>query len=430
MTTNLNLIRGVLGFQGTLNSYSDTAAQKLEEEFGLEVIERVPLENSNNVKNALLDKRIDYGVVALQNTVGGIVKETNEIFLANRWNILHKYILEIRHCVFLKSPGIDINRIAGVASHEQALKQCQSTINRLFGEVKRIEAPDTAITAIHLANGYYTEDIAIICSKEAGLNAGLHLIHENAQDFRGNRTEFALIELKKPDLEKRNIGTFLFRWLLSSDSAFQSANKYIFLAIILIAYPAHYLSSIALPAEFQISFSRTLITLVAASLSVHTLIRRYRMRKALELITGFWIYMDKVKSGQGDDSQNYNIPRAVIVDRIQNDLRIRGWLCKEEPEFYFKDAGVFHSSPFSTNGSLIYKYTSYSNEDTHNFNGIVELEWSKPTPSSLIKRLSGRYYGYLTNSQGGLLFNRVSKVTFLKHCPIHDIVDEIETNLQ
>lgn len=65
-----------IGYQGVEGSNAEAAAKKLAERLSFKDAEFIPLISSKNVITALKQHRIDYGVVATKNTLGGTVRET------------------------------------------------------------------------------------------------------------------------------------------------------------------------------------------------------------------------------------------------------------------------------------------------------------------------------------------------------------------
>ena len=65
-------------------------------------IKLIPLVNSYNVFDSLLNGKIDYGVVAVSNSIGGIVKETNDVLKNTSYTEVSSLELPICHCVFKK----------------------------------------------------------------------------------------------------------------------------------------------------------------------------------------------------------------------------------------------------------------------------------------------------------------------------------------
>ncbi|ONI41816.1 hypothetical protein AN396_03075 [Candidatus Epulonipiscium fishelsonii] len=183
-----------IGYQGIQYSNSEYAAKKFIEQMDLSDIELIPLINSKNVVDALLNKEIDYGVIAIKNSTAGDVIESITSLQNTSYHILDNLDLEINHCLFKLKDNIQIKNIA---SHIQAVKQCQNNIKEMFPDAEIIEIEDTALGAIHLKEGKLQLDTGVICSKEAGLSKDLTLVKENMQDIKGNKTTFIIFKLEE-----------------------------------------------------------------------------------------------------------------------------------------------------------------------------------------------------------------------------------------
>lgn len=74
----------------------------------------------------------------------------------------------------------------------------QTALNRknIFKNATDVECIDTAVAAKMLPKGQYGEDYAVICRKNAGELFGLHLLAENIEDDKTNKTLFGLFKLK------------------------------------------------------------------------------------------------------------------------------------------------------------------------------------------------------------------------------------------
>lgn len=151
--------------------------------------------SSKNVVNALIKEEIDIGVMAIKNNIGGIVNETRAVLNDDLIKI-KEIDVDIHHCLFVKHENININQIKFVASHEQALMQTKSNLNIIFKNVKLIKIEDTALGAKRLKNGNLSDNYAVVCSMQAGLDNKLHLIKENIED-RASITTFGLFKLNK-----------------------------------------------------------------------------------------------------------------------------------------------------------------------------------------------------------------------------------------
>ena len=67
-----------IGYQGDIGSNSEEAVRLFVEKLNIRDFELIPLISSKNVVNYLAEGKIDFGVCAVYNSIGGIVLETKE----------------------------------------------------------------------------------------------------------------------------------------------------------------------------------------------------------------------------------------------------------------------------------------------------------------------------------------------------------------
>ena len=182
-----------IGFQGEVGGNAEQAAWEIAAHLGLAGVEWFPLVSSAGVIAALREGRIDYGVFAVKNNLGGTVAETAEAVRGVSLRLMGAVTLDIHHCLF-KKPGVPDVGLRFVASHIQALKQTEATRDRTFPQLEALEAYDTALAARWLARGMYADDVAVLAKMSAGLDNGLELVAENLED-QFSRTEFHLYAL-------------------------------------------------------------------------------------------------------------------------------------------------------------------------------------------------------------------------------------------
>lgn len=183
-----------IGYQGAVGSNSEQAAHDMSDELGFADVEYVPLISSQGVISALVDGDIDYGVVAVRNSIGGMVVETAEAIRDVYLEIVCETTIDIHHCLY-KHPDAQTDELRYVASHIQALKQTERTCGKRYPQLEPMEIEDTAIGAEWLASGKLGKDVAIICRDTAGERNGLELIEANIEDVSDNRTEFMMVRL-------------------------------------------------------------------------------------------------------------------------------------------------------------------------------------------------------------------------------------------
>lgn len=425
-----------VGFQGTAHSFSEAAAKKLAEGLDVEdsALELVPLKTSRNVLESVRSDKVEYGVVAYQNVIGGMVTETEEIFKDEINPVLDKHILDvcfqdIDQCVFVKNAEVPPEYVREVHSHPQALAQCRETLRQLFSDFQAVEEEDTADSAAKLASGELRADCAVVCPEQAGLAYGLHLIKKSAQDRPINRTMFILFKLKAGNAKERDpwLSQILLK-LFSKEQNLKYFIQFTLLVTIFCSYPLKTLSEWLLPVSVQLSFPEAILAMIGLSTGIIYFLMSsdFRTRIQYRNILGYWIYNDMLRAGEADSAQDYSLPRAVIIDNGENGLRIRGWLCEDTPKMYFTSNIVLHSDLYKKDGHLIYKYNNYNSSRKWAFNGIVELRWDKPTNTDPITRMHGSYHGFMTNTDGALHYKRVNKETFLKFCHIDPQLAKIE----
>lgn len=189
-----------VGYQGVPGSNSERAACIMVPSACPAGATLVPLVGSRQVVDALLAGTIDYGVLAVRNSIGGVVRETEEALAAIQARTvitMSTVVLDIRHNLY-KLPGIPDGRLRRVASHEQALRQTRRTRTERWPDLAETPVADTAIAARWLTEGRLPSDVAVICGEEAGTACGLELMAADIQDGE-SRTEFHLIGLAGND---------------------------------------------------------------------------------------------------------------------------------------------------------------------------------------------------------------------------------------
>lgn len=182
----------LIGYQGDVGSNSEEAAHVMAARGGLDGAEYLPLVSSARVVEALRDGSADLGVLAVRNSVGGIVAETAEALAGNDFEMVDTEELAIKHYLF-KRPDVPLDELSRVASHPQALKQTRLVRYLRFPQLEEVPISDTAIGARWLSDGTLPRDTAVLCSRRAGFENGLELVAAGLADDVHNRTRFVML---------------------------------------------------------------------------------------------------------------------------------------------------------------------------------------------------------------------------------------------
>ncbi len=180
-----------IGYQGMLGSNSYVAAQQLAHLHGFMDVQYIALVQSQKVVDALLKKEVDYGVLAIKNTLGGEVIETKNALAGITYTCLQQTTLQIQHHLYSIDESSDIQV---VASHVQALLQCKNALQTQYPDAQWQELEDTAIGAKYISEHVLDKHCGVLCRHEAGQMYGLVLREECMQDDENNFTDFILIQ--------------------------------------------------------------------------------------------------------------------------------------------------------------------------------------------------------------------------------------------
>lgn len=138
-------------------------------------------------------------MIPLENSTAGRVEEIYRLMPKTQLHIIAEHFEPVNHCL-LGLPDSSIEGIKQVASHPQALAQCDTHLRNLG--MQPVAALDTAGAAAQLAESG-SEQMGAIASSLAAELYGLKVLKENFQDVEGNTTRFLILarESRMPVLE-------------------------------------------------------------------------------------------------------------------------------------------------------------------------------------------------------------------------------------
>ena len=173
-----------IGFQGEIGAYSEEAVVGY---FGPAVDPR-PLSTFGAVCAAVEAGALAAGVIPTENSFAGSVGEALDALSQSELIVFGELLLPVRHRL-LGRAGADLAGIRRVASHPQALAQCDAYLASRGWQL--VPAEDTAGAARALSE---TDDptLAVIASARAGERYGLVILADDLA-VADNLTRFAIV---------------------------------------------------------------------------------------------------------------------------------------------------------------------------------------------------------------------------------------------
>ena len=176
-------IKNRVAFLGPAGSFGHTACLSF---FGQNV-EMIPITPQIDIFTEVETGRAHFGVVAIENSVYGTVRDVLERFLHTQLNICAEIYLPIRHHLISKVP---LNEIQRIYSHRQPFSQCRVWLNRNLKSAEQIEVVSTSDAAKRAADEPNT---AAIASQLASEMYDVPIIADSIMDESNNTTRFLII---------------------------------------------------------------------------------------------------------------------------------------------------------------------------------------------------------------------------------------------
>jgi chorismate mutase / prephenate dehydratase len=172
-----------IGFLGPEATFSHHAAVR---KFGNSV-DYVPLSEIPGVFEEVVRGHIDYGLVPVENSIGGGVVDTLDAFLHSSAKICAEVKITVHHNLLAKEPW---EKVTKICSKAQVFSQCRNWLSATAKD--RVQAPvDSTTAAAKMAQDL--PGVAAIGSKQAAEMYGLHILFENIEDNPDNVTRFFVI---------------------------------------------------------------------------------------------------------------------------------------------------------------------------------------------------------------------------------------------
>lgn len=179
-------------YQGVPGAYSEEAAVNF---FGPQVRSQ-GLNRFEDAFEALACGEADYAVLPIENSTTGAIRQVYDLLLQYQFYLVGETTVKVEHCL-MALPGVKLEEITHVYSHEQGLFQSDRFLDR-HPDWVRVPQLDTAGSAKYVKEaGDRTK--AAICSQRAADVYGLRILVRGVNHNRENYTRFAVIRAK-PEL--------------------------------------------------------------------------------------------------------------------------------------------------------------------------------------------------------------------------------------
>ncbi|HOV37215.1 MAG TPA: 3-deoxy-7-phosphoheptulonate synthase [Spirochaetales bacterium] len=182
-----------VSFQGEQGAYSEMAIRNY---FHFPV-ETLPQKSFQDVFNTVLEGRVQYGMVPLENSLAGSIHENYDLFL--RYpdiKIVGETKLRIVHSL-IGLPGATLEGVRKVFSHPQGLAQCAQFLEE-HPYIEKVPFYDTAGSVVHIAKEGKKE-YAAIAHEGAAVIYGMKVLKTGIETNPLNYTRFAV--LSRSELE-------------------------------------------------------------------------------------------------------------------------------------------------------------------------------------------------------------------------------------
>ncbi len=189
-----------VAFLGPVGSFGHLAARR---HFGAST-ELIPIHPQVDIFTEVESGRADYGVVAIENSLQGTVRDVLERFQHTPLWICAETFQPIKQHLLSKSPITEIQRIY---SHPQPFAQCRAWLSQHLGNIEQVEVVSTSEAAQRAAEEPYA---AAIASELASEIYQIPIIANAIMDEPGNTTRFFIIGSEMADPSGYDRTSFFF----------------------------------------------------------------------------------------------------------------------------------------------------------------------------------------------------------------------------
>ena len=171
--------------QGVEGAYSQIAADRMFKRPSISYFETF-----DGVFRAVESGFCKYGIVPVENSTAGSVNQVYDLMMQHDFHIVRSVRLKVDHNLLAK-PGVKLEDVKDIYSHQQAISQCQTFLSGLEGVQVHV-CDNTAMAAKMVAESDRT-DVAALSSRSCAELYDLNFLARNVQDKGNNYTRFVCI---------------------------------------------------------------------------------------------------------------------------------------------------------------------------------------------------------------------------------------------
>lgn len=163
----------------------------------------IPVMRIKDVFTAIYTGTGEYGVVPAENSTGGVIADTLDLFINTRLKVHDEIKISIKQNIMSNSDRADIKRIY---SHPQSFLQCSQYISSNFPDAELIETNSNTEAAIMASNDKYSASIGP--EMTASMYA-LKIVESGINDNKDNITRFFIVSNKcREEFRKKSVILF------------------------------------------------------------------------------------------------------------------------------------------------------------------------------------------------------------------------------
>ena len=175
-----------LGYLGPAGTFTEMAAQNYENS-----AERVAFPSNASITDALRNSIIDYGVLAIENSLQGGVPDTLDLLIhESGMSILNEIVIPIEQCLMVRQ-GFEISDIVAVYSHPNALGQCRIFLRQNLPDAEIIASMSTVAAVQQVVES--DKCVGAIAPRRASEIYDVSILASGIQDEPNNETRFVVV---------------------------------------------------------------------------------------------------------------------------------------------------------------------------------------------------------------------------------------------